>query len=305
MKNKRILIIGLGISGRSAANFLLEQGANVFGVDGNQKHLNENEELINLRRNGLITAHESAALDLNLFDLVVVSPGISPNHPLFESAKNLGKEIIGEVELACRYTPFKHVLGITGTNGKTTVTLLVTHILNHAGKKARALGNVGKALTSSTPDLEEIVVVELSSYQLETMNLLDVGCHLKYHSRPFLSYMKVWITTLLAKMRISQCLKPEGTLYLESLTYEKYHPLLPPCKHQTYGYNSTSHFSTNLNQISGGKYPPQALPSSLIGKVSHDLENLMAEDALCLHAGVTPTQFFDGYKTFSKPSRSN
>ena len=308
MKNKRILIIGLGISGRSAARFLLQQGASVFGVDGNAKLLQDNEELIQLRQMGLQTAHDSIALELKKFNLIVVSPGIPHKHPLYAAAKASGIEIVGEVELACRCMPFKQFLGITGTNGKTTVTLLVAHILNQSGKRARALGNVGTAMTSPEAQgaghIDEIIVAELSSYQLETMHskIIDAAVilnitpdHLdRYGSMD--EYAK-------AKLHIAACLKLNGVLYLEQLTHKKYgHLLLEKCDIRTYGYAHPAHFHTDLKVIQCDKQPPQKVPEPLKGKPSHDLENLMAAYALCLHAGVTPKQFFEGYKTFKKPS---
>lgn len=309
MKNRRILILGLGLSGRSAANFLLQQGASVFAVDSNQKLLQENAEIAQLLHKGLKIADES--IDLASFDLVVASPGISQKHPLFALAIKQGIEVIGEVELACRFLSFKKFLGVTGTNGKTTVTLLVTHILNHSGQPARALGNMGVALTTqlqSSPAFdpsEEIIVAELSSYQLETMHskVIDAAVLLNITPDHLDRYVNMEEYAK-AKLRIAACLKLAGSFYIEQRCNNDYGYLIPGCEVKTYGYEKSCDIYADLTghkEIYTEKQPPMAIPDLLEGKTSHDLENLMAAYALCLEAGISPEQFFKGYATFKKP----
>ncbi|NGX50906.1 MAG: UDP-N-acetylmuramoylalanine--D-glutamate ligase [Chlamydiae bacterium] len=146
----KTLVIGMGKSGRGAARFLLKQGHEVVAVDSNPFKMEGVRPL---------SAGER-------FDLVILSPGVPPSH--IEAQREC--EVIGEAELAFRNMK-NRCIGITGTNGKSTLTLLITHILNHAGVKARALGNVGESLSDYLldPDPEEVVVAELSSFQLETM----------------------------------------------------------------------------------------------------------------------------------------
>lgn len=167
--------------------------------------------------------HESASIDLQQFDLVVVSPGVPPDHPYYSGAKQAGLEVIGEIELACRFIN-QPLLAVTGTNGKTTTTLLVAHILNESGKIARALGNIGVPLTSeldsSTFGLEgQILVVELSSFQLETLYspVVDAGVILNITPDHLDRYpdMQAYAE---AKLRLKNCLKPNGSLlYLSQL----------------------------------------------------------------------------------------
>jgi UDP-N-acetylmuramoylalanine--D-glutamate ligase len=101
------------------------------------------------------------------FDLGIVSPGIPPHSTLFTSAKKYCGEVIGEPELAYRLSPERWCV-VTGTNGKTTTTALLAHLLNAAGIKARVAGNIGttciEAITARAAD--EYIVAELSSYQL-------------------------------------------------------------------------------------------------------------------------------------------
>jgi UDP-N-acetylmuramoylalanine--D-glutamate ligase len=103
MAQNKVLIIGLGASGRAAARFLLNRGAQVWGTDQNRDHLQNHAEIAQLKMTGLHALHESEALDISTFDLVVVSPGVPPKNPIYILAKQAGKEIIGEIELACRY----------------------------------------------------------------------------------------------------------------------------------------------------------------------------------------------------------
>lgn len=107
------------------------------------------------------------------FDLAVVSPGISPNAALFVQATELAAEVISEPEFAFRVSPDRWI-AITGTNGKTTTTSIVVHVLQSAGVRARAVGNIGptcvEAAISRTAD--DWLVAELSSYQLYSTSRL-------------------------------------------------------------------------------------------------------------------------------------
>ncbi len=148
----KALVIGLGISGRGAAKLLLKQGYEVVAVDQNPQKFE-----------GIKVFPETA--EVGTVDLTIVSPGISRNHLQVK-----GRKAIGEVEFAMRFLK-NRAIGITGTNGKTTLTLLLIHILQSVGIKARALGNMGTSVAdyACNPDPDELLVIELSSYQLETM----------------------------------------------------------------------------------------------------------------------------------------
>jgi UDP-N-acetylmuramoylalanine--D-glutamate ligase len=148
-------ILGCSTSGLAAGKLLQTLGYTVFGID---------------RQEGFhffpIKKEKKGLLDR--VDLLVVSPGIIKEHFLLKEAKEKNVEVIGEIELGLRYLKNK-ALAVTGTNGKSTVTLLITHLLNQSGKKAIALGNNGVALCEKVLELdkETLVVLELSSYQLE------------------------------------------------------------------------------------------------------------------------------------------
>jgi UDP-N-acetylmuramoylalanine--D-glutamate ligase len=307
LKNKKVLVIGLGLSGRSAARFLLKRGAIVSGVDRNQELLNSNEDILELVKDGFLAKHESEVIDLHQFDLVVVSPGIPHHNPYYAAAKKAGIETIGEIELACRFLnqPF---LAVTGTNGKTTTTLLIAHVLNESGKMASALGNIGVPLTaemdSSTFGLDgQILVVELSSFQLETLNkkIVDAGVILNITPDHLDRYPDMQAYAA-AKLRLKDCLKPKRNLYIFEATYQEFKDLLNHHKSLTYGYSPSCTYYTDKQQVYFENTVEYFLPSEYRDLQSHDVENMIAAYALCKEMGVTAEQFLKAFASFKKPS---
>lgn len=170
LKNKRVLVVGLGRSGVAAAFFLQEHGAKV-AVSDTKSEAQLQQEVSQLLDRGIsIEAGRHGERTFRDQDLIVVSPGVPPDQPQLQHARTLGIPVIGEVELAFRFLQGK-VLAITGSNGKTTTTTLVGEILSKAGKKTLVGGNIGTPVISlagkSSP--ESLVVLEISSFQLETI----------------------------------------------------------------------------------------------------------------------------------------
>lgn len=304
-KQKNVLVVGLGLSGKAAAQFLLKRGASVWGVDRNPNLVKKDKDILQLVQQGLIVCSEPQPLDLQRFDSVVVSPGIPPTNFYYAAALASGVEIMGEVELACRFIK-QPLLAITGTNGKTTTTLLVAHVLNQSGKPARALGNVGVPLTSELDDnakLENsILVVELSSFQLETLraNVIDAGVILNITPDHLDRYenMRAYAA---AKIQMQKCMKPRGKLYLFEPTYRAYRDLFKGDKPLTYGYERDSDIYNDFAQIFYKKNKAYDLPLEYQGRENHDAENCMAAYALCKEMGVSTEQFVRALKTFKKP----
>ena len=178
-RGKTVLVAGAGRSGIASARFLLNRGARVILSDSKMREALEPEI------SGLLDSIASSCSELTLelggnrsesfaiADLVVVSPGMPLSLPFFEISRNRGVPVIAEIELACRHLKGK-IIGITGSNGKTTTTTLTTKLLTGAGMKAHEAGNIGTPLVrfveESMPD--DIYVVELSSFQLETVSKL-------------------------------------------------------------------------------------------------------------------------------------
>ncbi len=164
---KRIVILGGGESGTGAAILAKDKGMDVFLSDSGtlaQRYVDT------LRAEGIAFEQggHTEALILNA-DEVVKSPGIPPTAPLIQKITAAGIPVISEIELAGRYTDSKMVC-ITGSNGKTTTTTLITHILTSGGIDASPAGNVGRSLAWQVArEPHDVYVVELSSFQLENM----------------------------------------------------------------------------------------------------------------------------------------
>ncbi|HWX53205.1 MAG TPA: UDP-N-acetylmuramoyl-L-alanine--D-glutamate ligase [Verrucomicrobiae bacterium] len=170
LKNKRVLVVGLGRSGVASAFFLQERGARVTVSDSKTESQLQSEIAALLDRGVSIETGQHGERTFRDQDLIVVSPGVPSDQPQLQHARTLGIPVIGEVELASRFLQGK-IIAITGSNGKTTTTTLVGEILSKSGKKTLVGGNIGTPVISlvekSTP--ESYVVLEISSFQLETI----------------------------------------------------------------------------------------------------------------------------------------
>ena len=163
----RLVILGGGESGVGAAILGKKLGMDVFLSDAGSIAPRYADELT---RRGIPFEQEghTEALILNA-DEVVKSPGIPPTAPLVEKLSAQGTPVISEIELAGRHSDAKMVC-ITGSNGKTTTTMLIYHILREAGLNVGLAGNVGKSLAWQVAESDhDVYVVELSSFQLENM----------------------------------------------------------------------------------------------------------------------------------------
>ncbi len=169
VSSRRVLVVGLARSGRAAAEALVGRAGHVVGFDrdealetgrlaeiGVELHLGREEETL-----------------LQGIDLVVKSPGVPGETPLVAGARRRGIPVWSEIELGARLLP-NPVLGVTGTNGKTTTSELLGAVFRAAGRPVEVAGNVGRPLTSlvgaAPPDAW--VVCELSSFQLEDVETL-------------------------------------------------------------------------------------------------------------------------------------
>lgn len=166
VRNRRVVVVGAARSGVAAAELLVKRGARVTLTDTRDRV----EGADRLTAAGVqIEVGGHRAETLAVAELVVVSPGVPVEQPVFEEPRNRGVEIIGELELASRWIRGR-VLAITGTKGKSTTTTLLGRMLRAAGRQVLVGGNIGVPLSahveSSTEDSWH--VVETSSFQLET-----------------------------------------------------------------------------------------------------------------------------------------
>jgi UDP-N-acetylmuramoylalanine--D-glutamate ligase len=170
LKNKRVLVVGLGKSGLSAAMFLRAQGARVTVSDTRSAVALAGEIPALLDAGIMVESGGHGLLTFRRQDLIVVSPGVPMDTPEVKQAINFGLTVIGELELASRYLQGR-IVAITGSNGKTTTTSLLGKIFLDAGLDTLVGGNIGlpviDLVAKSTP--ETTSVLEVSSFQLETV----------------------------------------------------------------------------------------------------------------------------------------
>ncbi len=169
LAGKRVLVVGLARSGKAAAEALKAHGADVVGVDRD-----EVLDVGRLRELGVEVrlGREEETLAQG-FDLVVKSPGVPGETSLITGARALGIPVWSEIELGARFLA-NPILGVTGTNGKTTTSELLGAIFRAAGRPVEVAGNVGRPLTALVGALDDStwIVCELSSFQLEDVELL-------------------------------------------------------------------------------------------------------------------------------------
>ena len=172
MQTQAFLIIGLGQTGLSCARFLLEQGHAVSMMD-----TREQPPCLDIVQNELPEVLvQTGGLNLGLMlksDIIVLSPGVDPRLPEIKAAREQQIEIIGDIELFTRSIN-EPVIGITGSNGKSTVTTMLAEMAVMAGKQVQVGGNLGlPALALITDPAPDFYILELSSFQLETVSSLD------------------------------------------------------------------------------------------------------------------------------------
>ncbi len=171
LKGQRVAVLGAGGSGLAAAALALACGARVDAFDsGDSEKLSA--AVARFEEVGVsLTTGEAALAPEGRYDLTVMSPGIALTWPIARTFSGISTELVGEIEFAFRANTAP-VIAITGTNGKTTTTSLITEMLNAAGLKTVAAGNIGLPFSEVVRSGEayDWVVLELSSFQLETIS---------------------------------------------------------------------------------------------------------------------------------------
>lgn len=298
LKNKRVLVVGLGRSGAASAIFLQERGAKVTVSDSKSEAQLQNDIPALLDRGISIEAGRHGERTFRDQDLIVVSPGVPSDQPQLQQARALGIPVIGEVELAFRHLQGK-VLAITGSNGKTTTTTLVGEILSKSGKKTLVGGNIGTPVISlvnkATADTN--LVLEVSSFQLETIErfrpwiaaILNVTPdHLDRH-HTFQAYVD-------AKARIFENQQKTDFAVLNADD--------PACTALKNRVKSELYWFSRKQQVDRGAclkgdqiiFRRNGTDQSVLGrsdiqlKGEHNVENVLAAVALSMLAGCAPEQ---------------
>ena len=215
IKDKKILIYGLGITGISSIKALSSMGAQVYIYDSKKK-----EDLAEVFKEieGFSYKYweKESDIDWKQLDILLKSPGIRLDNPLVVKAKEEGLDLVSDLELAYRIWGGDRMIAITGTNGKTTTTSLVSHILDRAGIKNHLVGNIGIGLLwKMYENPKDYFVLESSSFQLASVDEFNPALaaiinisedHLDWHGS-YEDYIE-------AKLNISRRMKKDQVLIL-------------------------------------------------------------------------------------------
>ena len=165
LKKKTVLILGAGKTGTASASFLIGKANKILLSESKNEPAELKEKIELLRKSGVeIEFGQNSESFINKADIVIISPGISPHTQIVKKICSLNMPIISDIELAKHFTN-KPIIGVTGTNGKTTTTSLIAHLINNSGKKAIACGNIGKPLIEVINESTDYYVLEISSFQ--------------------------------------------------------------------------------------------------------------------------------------------
>jgi len=169
LKGKKILVVGLGKSGTATVQAMLDMGASVSVQDSRKEEEFDANFRAYLKGKGVTCYFDRLPGDMGAFDMMILSPGVSPELPFVQEGREKGVEITGELEIAFRISKGTFI-AITGTNGKTTTTTLTGEIFKASGRKTNVVGNIGVAAISAAASSDEDtwLVTETSSFQLET-----------------------------------------------------------------------------------------------------------------------------------------
>lgn len=303
-----LVILGGKESGTGAALLGKKLGYEVFLSD---KGIIENTYKCVLQEAG-ICFEEGRHTEERIFqaDLVVKSPGIPDQLPLIVRLREKGIEVISEIEFAGRHTDARMIC-ITGSNGKTTTTLLIHHILTQAGRDAGLAGNVGNSLAMQVAEeAHSLYVVELSSFQLDGMFRFkaDIAVltnitpdHLDRYGHKFENYVA-------SKFRILQNMDAAGLFVFgqdseavcQGMQGKKILPLAAG-----FTYNNPSPHPENgawmegdevVASLNGRKWRVHKSEISIRGR--HNLYNAMAAMLACMQAGLTEEEIRQGLKSF-------
>ena len=169
LKEKNVLVLGLGVSNRPLVRLLLSFGCRVTGCDRTPREKLD-AEVLELEKSGCTLQVGDGYLDGLRADIVFRTPGMHPDNPALEQLRRGGAEVTSEMEVFFEVCPCK-IIAVTGSDGKTTTTTLISELLKASGKTVWLGGNIGTPLLPLVPQMtgEDVAVVELSSFQLMDM----------------------------------------------------------------------------------------------------------------------------------------
>ena len=288
-KGKKVAVLGLGRSGEAAAILLFGLGAQVSILDSMDMEKLDVTKLQKLGGLGLqVLAGRSAEETEQVYDLAVLSPGIDPKCALVQNLSRRGIPIIAEIELAYENCPIP-VIGITGTNGKTTTTELVAAMLTGAGTRTIAGGNIGKPYSEivSEGHALDVVTLEISSFQLERIQKFRPSISVWLNLTP--DHLDRYASTeeyRAAKLRIFENQQPEDWAVVNL------RDSLPPlsAKRITFSAYEVGADIHLRDEVIHYKDQPLLDPRETQLRGSHNTENLMAALGIGIARGLTAEQ---------------
>ncbi len=305
LKHKRVLVLGLARTGIATARFCIARGARVTAVDDRGAE-QLGEAVSELQKIGCALAFGSYPLtDFAAQDLIVPSPGVPANHPGLAAAREARVPIWSEIELAWRFLRGR-LIGVTGSNGKTTTTSLIGHILAGSGKPVSVAGNIGTPLIAHVDESknDSITVVELSSFQLELIDSFrpDISVllnltpdHLDRHSS-FEDYAR-------AKLRIFANQTERDAVVInadDSASAER-----APSRPQVFWFSRKKRVVSGA-YLSNGQivFRREGEDTALLDRADirlrgeHNLENVLAAASAAFLAGVPPGEIAADVRSF-------
>ncbi len=308
VKNKNILVVGFGKSGLASANFLINRGAEVTVTDvtTEQQLKKQIAELCGPVRFSLGDHRDE---DFIGADLIILSPGVPTHLPELGKAARAGVPIYSEIELAYRFLPGR-IIGVTGSNGKTTTTTLIGELFNHSGRKHVVAGNIGSPLIQFADDLdhtaETTFIVELSSFQLETVSqfkcdialLLNITPdHLDRYSQ-FGQYAEAKEQIFLNQTETDYAVLNADSPYTSEMAKRRRSQVLLFSRKQVLVEGIFVKESSIYIRWKGKQH--YLMPTSDIGmKGNHNLENILAATAAGFLSHLDPALMAETFRSFS------
>lgn len=308
IRNKKVLVVGLGKSGIAAAQAMLRLSAEVSIQDSKKEENIDGQLLAFLKGKGVTCYFDRVPSDMSQFDMLILSPGVSPELSFIKEAQKAGVEIIGELEIAYRIGHGRYA-AITGTNGKTTTTTLVGEIFKAAKRKTYVVGNIGVAVISASMDAEEDawLVTETSSFQLETTRYFKPAVSAILNLTPdHLNRHHTMEAYGAAKAKIFANQREDGYLVI-NYDDKTCYALAKNCKAKIVPFSRKEQlpFGTFVKdgqiviKIENGDIIEICGTDELLIIGSHNLENALAAAAICYFAGIDPKIIGDTIRTFS------
>jgi UDP-N-acetylmuramoylalanine--D-glutamate ligase len=295
-RNKRVLVVGMKRSGVASARLLLREGAQVRATD--LKPLSDLPEAAAL---GVPFAIQAPEVFLDC-DAIVISPDVPADLPPLEDARRRGVAVLGEVELAAPFLKGRNI-GITGSNGKTTTTSLIGHILREAGMPVQVGGNIGVPVTAMIDSSRDDGwnVLELSSFQLETIRVFRAHIALALNvTQNHLDRHRTFEAYAIAKRHIVETQQAGDFAILNAddptcVSFAEHTAAVPQWFSSRRKVEPGAHLCAD-KLVLDSKLLMTAAEIPIRGR--HNVENLLAASIAAARAGVSHEAIAAGVRTF-------